>query len=150
MKYLILFFSIFLFSCTNKIQTNSESKIEPKVQSQNIAENLTLQQKIKNLKKSMFEYMETGQPLYSKSDVENCTGILEKYVAEISKTKSRDEAMKIVKSTILELNYLNNNAKSELIETNEREQIADIIITATYQKGYNSMDEDITEKWREW
>jgi len=150
MKYLILIFSILLFSCTNKIQKNFENKTEPKIQSQNITENLTLQQKIDELKNSMLEYMKTGQPLYSRSDVEKCAGILEKYVAEISKTKSKNEAMNIAKSTVLELNDLNNNAKSELIETVEREQIADIIITATYKKGYNSMDEDITEEWREW
>lgn len=38
---------------------------------------------------------------------------------------------------------------SFLIETNEREQIAEIIILAPSIMGYNSSPKDITEKWRE-
>jgi uncharacterized protein HemY len=132
------------------MQSKTEIKTEQKIKLQNITENMSLQQKIDDLKKSMLEYMKTSQPSYSKSDVDKCIGILENYIAEISKTKSKEEAMNIVKSTVIQLNDLNNNAKSELIETMERDQIANIIISATYQKGYNSMEEDITEQWREW
>ena len=150
MKYLIFILSLLLLSCTNKVQLKTEKIVQPKIESQKIAENLTLQQKIDELKKSMLEYLKSGQPLYSKSDIDKCADILEKYVEQISKSKSKDDAMNIVKDTVLQLNDLNNYTKSELIETEERERIADIIISATFQKGYNSMDEDITEKWREW
>ena len=150
MKYLLSICFIFQLSCTNKIQPKLESDAEPKIQSKNIAENLTLHQKIVELNKTMLEYMKTGQPFYSKSDVDKCSEILESYINDISESKSKEEAMNIVKSTVLKLNVLNNNAKSELIETEERERIADIIISATHAKGYNSMDEDVTENWREW
>ncbi|MGA9211877.1 hypothetical protein [Kaistella sp.] len=150
MKYLLSIFFIFQLSCTNKIQPKLENNVAPEIEAKHIAENLTLHQKIVELNKSMLEYMKTGQPLYSKSDVDKCSEILESYIAEISKSKSKEEAMNMVKSTVLKLNYLNNNAKSELIETEERERIADIIISATHKKGYNSMDEDITGNWREW
>ena len=150
MKYLIVIILLFQFSCTNKIQPKLENNTYLTIESKNIVENLTLHQKIVELNTSMLEYMETGQPLYSKSDVDKCSEILESYIAEISKSKSKEKAMNIVKLTVLKLNDLNNNAKSELIETEERERIADIIISATHKKGYNSMDEDITENWREW
>ncbi|WP_167356145.1 hypothetical protein [Chryseobacterium jejuense] len=58
--------------------------------------------------------------------------------------------MEIVKSTVLKLNNLNEKCDYSLIETNEREQIAEIIILAGYEMGYNASDEDGTEEWREW
>ena len=150
MKFLLLFFSLFLFSCTNKISQKIENNTKSKIESKKMENQTALQKQIDDLKNSMLEYMKTGQPEYSTENVNNCVKILEDYVSEIEKTNSKDEAMKIVKSTVLKLNDLNNNAKSELIETGEREQIANIIISATHAKGYNSMDEDVTEQWREW
>lgn len=58
--------------------------------------------------------------------------------------------MKIVKSTIEKLNILNGKCEGSLIETTEREQICEIIISASAKKGYNTIEEDITEAWREW
>ena len=55
-----------------------------------------------------------------------------------------------VKMTVLRLNKLNEKCDFQLIETGEREQIAEIIISAGNLKGYNSLDDDITEEWREW
>jgi hypothetical protein len=57
--------------------------------------------------------------------------------------------MLIVKSTVLKLNALNEKCDLSLIETNEREQITEIII-ASHKMKYNSLNEDITEEWREW
>ena len=73
-----------------------------------------LQKQIDDLKNSMFKYMKTGQPEYSKEDVNNCVKILEDYVSEIEKTNSKDEAMKIVKSTVLKLNDLNTVSYTHL------------------------------------
>lgn len=58
--------------------------------------------------------------------------------------------MKIVKKTVLALNALNEKCEYELIETEQREDIAEIIILAGYLKGFNDRDDDITEEWREW
>jgi hypothetical protein len=58
--------------------------------------------------------------------------------------------MLIVKSTVLKLNALNEKCDLSLIETNEREQITEIIILASHKMKYNSLNEDITEEWREW
>lgn len=105
---------------------------------------------IVKLKKSMENYMKEANPSYSQKDVNECISLLSNYVINIFKTHSKDEALLIVKSTVLKLNALNERCDHSLIETNEREQIAEIIILASHKMKYNSLNEDITEKWREW
>jgi hypothetical protein len=106
--------------------------------------------KIEALKTSMISYMESAKPSYSKRDVDECISILNEYTKQIAATTTKEQGMQIVKSTILKLNDLNDKCNGELIETGEREQIAEIIILAGNKKGYNAIDEDITEDWREW
>jgi len=98
----------------------------------------------------MLDYMEVANPSYTKIDVEECAKILNNYVSEISNSGSKDEGMEIVEITIEKLNKLNEKCDFELIETSEREQIAEIIILESSKKGYNKPEEDITEAWREW
>ena len=105
---------------------------------------------IGNLKKSMEDYLKDGNPPYSQNDIEECVSLLSDYTVNIYKSRSKKEGMQIVKSTIIELNTLNDKCESSLIETNEREQITDIIILASNKMKYNSLQEDITEEWREW
>lgn len=62
----------------------------------------------------------------------------------------KKNGMKSVKNVVLGLNDLNEKCGHELIETDQREQIADIIILAGHLKNYNTRNEDITEDWREW
>lgn len=147
MNTALLIVSIFMFCYSNK---SSEIAYNNTVEINQMLNTPTLLKQIDDLKTGMIEYMKSGQPQYSISDVEKCVKILEKHILDIENTKSREEAMRIVESTVLKLNELNDNADSELIETGEREIIATIIISASHAKGYNSMDEDITEDWREW
>lgn len=105
---------------------------------------------ILDLKKNMEDYMHENDPSYTQDDVDLCIVTLSDYVIKVFATESKDEGMKIVKSTVLKLNDLNEKCDFSLIETNEREQIAEIIISAGHEKGYNAVDEDITEEWREW
>lgn len=102
------------------------------------------------LKKSMENYMKEANPSYSQKDVNECISLLSNYVINIFKTHSKDDALLIIKTTVLKLNDLNERCDHSLIETNEREQIAEIIILAGHKMKYNSLNEDITEKWREW
>ena len=102
------------------------------------------------LKKSMENHMKEANPSYSQKDVNECISLLSNYVINIFKTHSKDDALLIIKTTILKLNDLNERCDHSLIETNEREQIAEIIILAGHKMKYNSLNEDITEKWREW
>lgn len=80
----------------------------------------------------------------------NNARILLEYIQSIDKTTDKTEGLKIVESTVLRLNELNEKCDFQLIETGEREQIAEIIIAIGNKKGYNSLNEDITEEWREW
>lgn len=103
-----------------------------------------------HLIKSMENYMKEENPSYTQNDIDICASILVDYTVNIYKTQSKQEGMETVKSAVLKLNALNDKCKGSLIETGEREQIAEIIILASHKMKYNSMDEDITEEWREW
>jgi hypothetical protein len=106
--------------------------------------------RIDHLKRSMTNYTEAANPSYTQKDIVKCANILTTYLAQLEKTSSKKDGMLVVKSTVLKLNKLNERCDSELIETGEREEIAEIIILAGAAKGYNSKDYDITEEWREW
>ena len=115
---------------TNKVKTINELKID--------------------LKKSMIDYIKTGDANYNEKDVKKCISIIDKFLIDIKNSKSKEDGLLIVKNTVLQLNNINKKTNFSLIETMERENIAEIINLAGYEKGYNSKDEDITEQWREW
>ena len=115
---------------TNKVKTINELKID--------------------LKKSMIDYIKTGDANYNEKDVKKCISIIDKFLIDIKNSKSKGDGLSIVKNTVLQLNNLNKKTNFSLIETMERENIAEIINLAGYEKGYNSKDEDIKEQWREW
>ena len=115
---------------TNKVKTINELKID--------------------LRKSMIDYIKTGDANYNEKDVKKCISIIDKFLIDIKNSKSKGDGLSIVKNTVLQLNNLNKKTNFSLIETMERENIAEIINLAGYEKGYNSKDEDITEQWREW
>lgn len=115
---------------TNKVKTINELKID--------------------LRKSMIDYIKTGNANYNEKDVKKCISIIDKFLIDIKNSKSKEDGLLIVKNTVLQLNNINKKTNFSLIETMERENIAEIINLAGYEKGYNSKDEDITEQWREW
>lgn len=107
-------------------------------------------EKLNALEASMISYMKEAEPSYVQDDVNKCVEILKEYLQKISESKSKVEGEEIVKSTVISMNRLNEKCDYGLIETGEREQIADIIISAAADKGYTTLEEDITEEWREW
>ena len=115
---------------TNKVKTINELKID--------------------LRKSMIDYIKTGNANYNEKDVKKYISIIDKFLIDIKNSKSKEDGLLIVKNTVLQLNNINKKTNFSLIETMERENIAEIINLAGYEKGYNSKDEDITEQWREW
>ena len=116
----------------------------------NLKENTEIKQTLESLKTGMIEYIEPGETEYSAKDVEKCINLIENFLTQIELTETKDSGMKLVEKVILKLNKLNEECEFELIETDQREQIADIIILAGNLKGYNERNEDITEEWREW
>lgn len=144
---IFLFLSTFIFSC-------GQEKREIKQNLENIRSDYPRQSnfevQINNLKTSMITYMEMSNPSYTKNEVNECIKILRNHVDQISKTKSKSQAKELVKSTVFKLNNLNEKSEHQLIETGEREIICDIIIKVGHEKGYNKLEEDITEEYREW
>lgn len=136
-----------LVMCTQKKNFSSS---EIKTENTKLTGDKETNQLIIDLKKSMEDYMAVSKPSYSQKDIDECISILSEYTTNILKTHSREEAMLIVKSTVLKLNALNEKCDLSLIETIEREQITEIIILASHKMKYNSLNEDITEEWREW
>jgi len=98
----------------------------------------------------MLDYMSSGNVGYTKDDVTQCIDLLYGHLTAIEVTKNADEALGCFKTTVEALNELNAKCSHGLIETSEREKIAQIIIGASHLKGYNTMEDDITEQWREW
>ena len=132
------------------IYTSQEESEIPKTETVKLTGDQEIDVLISKLKKSMEDYMREANPSYSQKEVDECISILSEYTISIYKSQSKKEGMELVKSTVLKLNALNEKCNLYLIETNEREQIAEIIILASHKMKYNSMDEDITEEWREW
>ncbi len=107
----------------------------------------------------MISYMESDEdddgdfdPGYSKDAVEECASILHKYLEELTSPDLAADSAKImaaVKGTVLALNALNEKCGGNLIETDQREGICELIIRAAAAAGLPS-EEDITEEWREW
>ena len=115
-----------------------------------LGKNDEIKSRIENLKIDMIQYMETGQTEYTEKDVKKCFDLLNAFLIELEKTETKETGMKVVEKVVLKLNELNEKCEHELIETDQREQLAEIIILAGNLKGYNEKDEDITEEWREW
>ena len=109
---------------TNKVKTINELKID--------------------LRKSMIDYIKTGNANYNEKDVRKCISIIDKFLIDIKNSKSKEDGLLIVKNTVLQLNNINKKTNFSLIETMERENIAEIINLAGYEKGYNAKDEDVT------
>ena len=115
-----------------------------------------LQEMKANLLEGMREYMaevvaDGDGPEYSESDIGKCASILDAFLAKVrSADHGNDEmVMGAVKKTVLALNDLNESCGDSLIETDQREQICELIIQAAAIAGVGE-GEDITEQWREW
>jgi hypothetical protein len=136
---------ITLFACGQNRNNNqlSESKM-------NLKENAEIKKTYERLSIGMTDFIQSGETEYTESDVEKCMSLIDNFLNEISKSDSKEVGILSVRKVVLELNELNEKCEYGLIETDQREQIADIIILAGYLKGYNGRNEDITEEWREW
>lgn len=109
-----------------------------------------LRERKTRLVEGMKEYMRDGDVSYDESHVRRCEAILDAFDAGISGASARDEALAHVRTAVLALNALNDECEGELIETDQREMICELINNATARRGFISADEDVTEEWREW
>jgi hypothetical protein len=106
----------------------------------------------------MLDYMEPDgdedfDPGYTKEDVETCAAILQQYLVAMFSAASNGDSERIivaVKTAVVSLNKLNEKCGHSLIETDQREQICQLIISSAVQAGLEAADYDITAQWREW
>lgn len=107
---------------------------------------------------SMLAYMERDDeedfdPGYSQQDVDKCAAILQDYLVAVFRPSVHGDAEQImaaVKAVVIALNDLNEDCDHGLIETDQREQLCELIINAAGQAGLEAGGEDITGEWREW
>lgn len=101
------------------------------------------------LREGMIDFI-SEDTAYSEEDVKQVMRILDNYLEEQNNTQSKEESLSLVKTTVEALNDLNEKAEFELIETEQREDICEIIIRAGYLRGFNDEDDDVTGEWRDW
>jgi len=77
--------------------------------------------------------------------------IVDAYLAKAAQEPQlpQEQVLEAVKAIVLDLNRLNKECGGGLIETGQREDLCELILTAAAGAGL-ATDEDITEKWREW
>lgn len=138
--FLILIVSLLLTACHQDRKPNSPQPLTQQ----------DINKLMGNLKTSMVTYLQSDGPPYTMDDINTCERILKQYLADMQVSTNKEEGMEIVMHTVLKLNSLNHQAQETLIETDAREQIAEIIILASSRKGYSAINEDVTEEWREW
>jgi hypothetical protein len=92
---------------------------------------------------------------YTQDDIDRCAAIIDHYLITLSRIKGKGEdrnevILEAVKDTVLELNTLNDNCDGNLIETDQRETLCELINSAAQDAGLETDLDDITEEWREW
>lgn len=108
---------------------------------------------VENVVEPMISFMEDWDDCdYSTEDVESCKTLIYNYLEALAAmTAPTDEAiMEQVKTLVLALNELNEQADYALIETEAREAIWEVIQTSAVDCGLKEYGDDITEEWREW
>ena len=88
---------------------------------------------------------------YTSDDVDRCSSIIDAYLNDVAAKKgaAESEILIAIKTAVLQLNDLNDKCGGGLIETDQREDLCEILLVAAQQNGLTTT-EDVTEEWREW
>lgn len=88
---------------------------------------------------------------YSQAHIDRCATIVDEYLAAVAPNQNLPECQirTEVKNIVAKLNSLNDECAGALIETDQREDLCMLILTAATEAGLTTT-EDITEEWREW
>jgi hypothetical protein len=89
---------------------------------------------------------------FHEKDVRKCEKILLLYLESLEKLSipSDKGILAAAKKAVLDLNKLNEKTDYALLETEERENICELIQNSAVEAGLTDPEEDITEEWREW
>ncbi len=140
---ILMLLTITIISCEKKKENEAEKIMV-------LNQSLDIQTISKNLRTGMLEYMTVEKVAYTANDVEECMSLINTYLSDLSKTKTKEEGLNAVEKVVSRLNILNKKCQYQLIETDQREQICAIIILSGNVKGYNSKTEDVTQNLRDW
>ncbi len=87
---------------------------------------------------------------YTASDVAECGNDLSEFLNNLkTENINHDSALNHVKNLVLKLNALNDRCGGSLIETDQREDICELIDSSLTQ-AHVPFEDDVTEEWREW
>ncbi len=111
------------------------------------------------LLQGMIEFMEPdeGEPDpdydcgYTQADIDTCCKIIDAYVQSVQDIEHSNQAtiLDAIQTTVSSLNELNDTCDGCLIETDQREDLCELILTSAKNAGLET-DDDVTEQWRDW
>ncbi len=90
---------------------------------------------------------------YAQKHVDKCAKIIDVYLDALKRMAGPADSKMILneaKKAVLNLNKLNEQCDGRLIETDQREQLCELIFTASRFAGLPPDGVDFTEEWREW
>ena len=135
--YKILIFLTFIFFTIYACEVKQRQKNKENTKtSMKQSENNDIAKIIASLKTGMIEYIEPGETEYTVKDVEKCISLINAFLIDMRNSDSKENGMKLVEQVVLKLNQLNDQCEGELIETEQREQLTEIIILAGHLKGF--------------
>ena len=123
----ILIFTITIASCGQNKKNDIEKNEIINTTEYSIYENKSIKEVTENLQIGMINYLQYADNEYTKKDVEKCIKIIKTFEVNIAKSKSKIEGLKLIDSTVIQLNELNKKCGGRLIETDQREAICHII-----------------------
>jgi len=88
---------------------------------------------------------------YRLKHIDRCAAIIDAFHTDLmTKPKPTPErALQVVQRAVLKLNKLNATCDGALIETDQREDLCQLMLVAARNAGLK-VSEDITERWRNW
>ena len=88
---------------------------------------------------------------YSQRHIDRCMAIVDAYLATVGVDSKlpEDEIRAAVKKAVLDLNAVNEKCEGALLETDQREDVCQLLLVGAKKAGLRT-DDDITEEWREW
>lgn len=108
----------------------------------------------KDLIDGMLDYISDvdEQPPYSTVDVHIIDKLIDSFVSNLQQLQNPTEELVLekVKQFVLTLNNLNTLSDGNLIETEQRELLCELIFMAAKNTGIQVPDTDFTEQWRDW
>jgi tetratricopeptide (TPR) repeat protein len=85
---------------------------------------------------------------YTQAEIDECASIVDGYLTALPGS-GNDRIMQLIREAVIRLNELNDRCGFALIETDQREDLCEIILVAARDAGLATSD-DVTEEWREW